>query len=103
MIETAQTLRVAVNLQGDSLVAHVIIDTCQKDNLCVDSCPSEAIHPTKDEAAYQTATQLYINPEECMDCGGCVSECPTNSIYPSDELPSDKLDFAEKNAAYYSK
>ncbi len=31
-------------------MAHVITDTCQKDKLCLDSCPSEAIRPTKDEA-----------------------------------------------------
>ncbi len=52
-------------------MAHVITDTCTKDNLCVDSCPSDAIHPTKDEPAWETVTQLYINPAECMDCG-CV-------------------------------
>jgi NAD-dependent dihydropyrimidine dehydrogenase PreA subunit len=84
-------------------MAHVITDTCMKDNLCIDSCPSEAIHPLKSEPAWETVPQLYINPEECMDCGGCVSECPTNSIFPADELPTDKADAAEKNAAYFSK
>lgn len=82
-------------------MAYVITDTCQKDNLCVDACPSEAIHPTKDEAAYASVTQLYINPSECMDCGGCAAECPTNSIFPSDELPADKVDAAAKNAAFF--
>jgi NAD-dependent dihydropyrimidine dehydrogenase PreA subunit len=84
-------------------VAHVITATCLKDNLCVDACPSEAIHPLKSEPAWETVPQLYINPDDCMDCGGCVAECPTNSIYPADELPADKLDAAEKNAAYYNK
>lgn len=84
-------------------MAHVITDTCQKDMLCLDSCPSEAIHPLKDAPAFATETQLYINPEECMDCGACVTECPTNSIYPAEELPADKADFAEKNAAYFKK
>jgi NAD-dependent dihydropyrimidine dehydrogenase PreA subunit len=84
-------------------MAHVITDTCKKDNLCVDACPSEAIHPFKSEPEWETATQLYINPDECMDCGGCVSECPTDSIYPADELPADKQDAAEKNAAYFKK
>jgi NAD-dependent dihydropyrimidine dehydrogenase PreA subunit len=84
-------------------MAHVIVDTCKKDNLCLDACPSEAIKPLKDDPAYEAATQLYINPEECMDCGACVAECPTNSIYPVDELPADKAGFAEKNAAFYAK
>ncbi len=82
-------------------MAYVITDSCVKDALCLDACPSEAIHPTKDEPAFETATQLYINPEECMDCGGCVAECPTNSIFPADELPADKQEFAAKNANYY--
>jgi NAD-dependent dihydropyrimidine dehydrogenase PreA subunit len=84
-------------------MAYVITDTCAKDNLCLDSCPSEAIHPLKDAPEYATVTQLYINPEECMDCGACVSECPTNSIFSADELPADKAEFAAKNAAYFKK
>lgn len=83
-------------------MAYVITDTCAKDFLCIDSCPSDAIHPRQDEPAQETATQVYINPEECMDCGACVSTCPTNSIYALDELPEDKADFAEKNANYFA-
>ena len=84
-------------------MAYVIVDTCSKCDSCLDSCPSEAIRPLKDEAAHETVTQLYINPEECMDCGACVSECQTNSIFPAEELPADKQEFAEKNAAYFQK
>jgi NAD-dependent dihydropyrimidine dehydrogenase PreA subunit len=83
-------------------MAYVITDSCIKDNLCADACPGEAIHPGKNEPAYATATQLYINPAECMDCGACVSECPTDSIYSSDELPADKADAAEKNAEFFN-
>lgn len=84
-------------------MAHVITDTCKKDNLCLDSCPSEAIRPFKDEAAWASVPQLYINPDECMDCGACVAECPTNSIYPAEELPAGKTQFAEINANYFRK
>lgn len=83
-------------------MAYVITDSCVKDNLCSDACPGGAIHPTKDEATYEAAPQLYINPAECMDCGACVAECPTNSIFPADELPADKQDAAEKNAAFFN-
>lgn len=82
---------------------HVITDTCVKDELCVDSCPSDSIHPKKDEAGFEAEPQMYINPEECMDCGACIAACPTNSIYAADELPEDKRHFVEKNAAYYTK
>ena len=83
-------------------MAYVITDSCVKDLLCIDSCPSDAIHPHSDEPAFEAATQMFINPELCMDCGACVSTCPTNSIFPLEELPADKADFAAKNAAHFA-
>jgi len=29
--------------------------------------------------------QLYINPEECIDCGACVPECPVDAIFEDEE------------------
>ena len=82
-------------------MAHVIVDTCVKDALCADACPTDCIHPKKDEEKFAEATQMYINQEECLDCGACISVCPSNSIFPVEELPEDKKDFTEKNSAYY--
>lgn len=84
-------------------MAHVIVDTCTKDGLCLDVCPNESIHPTKEEAAFEQVVQLYINQEECLDCGACVEVCPSNSIFPADELPDDKKEFAAKNADFFKK
>lgn len=83
-------------------MAYVITDTCVKDMLCIDSCPSDSIHPNQEDAKFAAATQLYINPEECMDCGACVASCESNSIFAADELPEDKKDFAEVNAKYFA-
>jgi len=83
-------------------MAYAIIDTCTKDNLCVDACPVNCIHPTKDEPGYEEATQLWVHPEDCIDCGACVPVCPTNSIFPLDDVPEDKRDFIARNAAYYN-
>jgi len=83
-------------------MAHVIIDTCTKDALCVDACPTDCIHPKQDEEKFAEVQQMYINQDECIDCGACVSVCPTNSIFAADELPADKGDFAQKNAAFYA-
>ena len=82
-------------------MAHVITDKCTKDAVCVDSCPADAIHPTKTEAAYEAATQLYINPAECMDCGACIAECPVEAIFTADEVPADKSAAVDKNAEFY--
>ena len=84
-------------------MAYVITDTCTKDELCVDACPTDCIHPKKDEEPFEAATQLYVDPEGCIDCGACVPVCPTNSIFIVDEVPEDKKEFIEKNVAYYAK
>ena len=83
-------------------MAHVIVNTCTKDGLCIDVCPNECIHPTKSEAEFDGATQLYINPVDCLDCGACASVCPTNSIFPANELPENLKDFAKKNAEFFT-
>ena len=83
-------------------MAYVITDSCTKDELCVDACPVNCIHPTKDEPGFEEVAQLYIHPVECIDCGACVPVCPTNSIFVLEELPDDQAQFAEVNSAYFA-
>jgi len=83
-------------------MAHVIVNTCTKDNLCIDACPNGSIQPAADDAKYAGVPQLYINPNECLDCGACVGVCPTNSIFPVDEVPADKADAVAANAAFFA-
>lgn len=83
-------------------MAHVITDSCIKDALCVDACPTDCIHPKQDEEKWGASTQLFIDQNECIDCGACMSACTSNAIFPADDLPEDKKDFVEKNAGYYA-
>lgn len=79
-------------------MAYVISDTCTKDEHCIETCPVNCIHPTKDEADFATVPQLYVNPAECIDC--VVS--PTGSIFVLEEVPAESQGFVEKNAAYFN-
>lgn len=83
-------------------MAYVITDNCIKDALCVDACPTDAIHPRSDEAAFDAATQIYVDPVECIDCGACIPVCTSDAIFPLDEVPADKRQFIAVNEAFYA-
>lgn len=86
-------------------MAHVIAQPCigTKDTACVSVCPVDCIHPTKDEAGFANSTQLFIDPDVCIDCGLCVDECPVQAIFPLDDLPAEWKHFAELNAQAFKK
>jgi NAD-dependent dihydropyrimidine dehydrogenase PreA subunit len=83
-------------------MAYVITDSCIKDLLCADVCPTDCIHPKKDEPAFESAPQLYVDPTGCIDCGACVPLCTSDSIHPIDDVPQEKKHFIAANAAFYS-
>lgn len=86
-------------------MSFVITDACQssKSTACVAVCPCDAIHPTKDEAAFADAKQLYIDPDSCIDCGLCADECPVKAIFADDDLPKDLAHFIQVNADWYNR
>ncbi|MFG0330091.1 MAG: ferredoxin family protein [Phycisphaerales bacterium] len=86
-------------------MTHVIAEPCvnTKDASCVEVCPVDCIHPTKDEPAFETEPMLYIDPDVCIDCGLCIDECPVAAIYTEDELPEEWRRFIERNRAYYDR
>ena len=73
-------------------MTYVVIDNCQKCRYtdCVVVCPVDCFHASDD--------MLYIDPDECIDCGACVPECPVEAIYPEDELPDGKKEWTVINA-----
>ena len=84
-------------------MAFVITDPCinTKDTACVDVCPVDCIHPRKDEPEFETATMLYIHPEECIDCGLCVDACPVQAIFPLEETPDKWKQYIAKNYEHF--
>jgi ferredoxin len=80
-------------------MTHVIAQPCigVKDKACVDVCPVDCIH-AKDEDP-----QLYINPNDCIDCTLCVDACPVSAIFAEEDLPAEWKAFTKTNADYYQK
>jgi ferredoxin len=87
----------------EAAVTYVIAEPCigTKDNSCVEVCPVDCIHPTPDEPNYDDVEQLYIDPEECIDCDACVEACPVDAIFAEDQLPEEWQRFTQINADYY--
>ena len=84
---------------------HIIAEACigTKDTSCVDVCPVDCIHPTKNEPNFGSADQLYIDPDTCIDCGLCVDECPVKAISPQEDLPAEWNKYIQINLDYYKK
>lgn len=75
-------------------MTHIITEPCVgvKDISCVDVCPVDCIY-----GADEDWDALYIQPEECIDCGLCVDACPVEAIYPEEEVPEKWQGWIAKN------
>ena len=82
-------------------MAYVIAAPCidVKDTACFDVCPVDCIRPRKDEQDFPSDPQLYINPDECIDCGACVPVCPVSAIFAIEDLPPQWTEFASIKCA----
>jgi ferredoxin len=80
-------------------MTYVIAEPCVDvmDQACVSVCPVDCIHyePGLDRT-------LYIDPNECIDCGACEPECPVAAIFPGDSVPAEWAAYTEVNALWYS-
>ena len=85
---------------------YIITEPCEGvcDTACVEVCPVDCIHPTKEEwpeKGYEEGKlegkMLFIDPEECIDCGACEPECPVEAIFPEEEVPEKWASYIAKN------
>ena len=51
---------------------------------------------------FDDAEQLYINPDECIDCVACVEVCPVLAIHEADCLPEKWQHYAAINREYFA-
>ena len=74
---------------------YVITEACisVKDKSCVDVCPVDCI--------YEGPDMLYIQPDECIDCGACEPECPVGAVFADDSVPEQWASYTEKNKKFF--
>ena len=85
-------------------MTYVIAEPCidLKDLTCVEVCPVDCIHPTEEEADFASVRQLFIDPDECIDCDACVEACPVDAIFAEFEIP-EKFGYAlDLNAEFFN-
>ncbi|MET7607269.1 ferredoxin [Streptomyces avermitilis] len=64
-----------------------------KDRSCIGECPVDCI--------YEGRRALYIQPDECVDCGACEPVCPVEAIYFEDDVPAEWGDHRGSNADFF--
>ena len=57
---------------------------------CVEVCPVDCF--------FGDGTMLFINPDECIDCGACEPACPVQAIFAADDLPANLSKWEKVNA-----
>lgn len=71
-------------------MAWVITSLCIDclDTACVRVCPVDCIYEYVGRDRGHFPRQLYINPDECINCGACEPECPWQAIYEEPAVPA---------------
>jgi len=79
-------------------MAYVICEPCidVMDKSCVEVCPVDCIHYEEGKDR-----KLYIDPDECIDCGACEPVCPVTAIFAEDDVPEQWKEYIELDAKWY--
>ncbi|OZC63631.1 ferredoxin [Rhodococcus sp. 15-725-2-2b] len=76
-------------------MTYVIAEPCIDimDKSCMVECPVDCI--------YEGGRMLYINPDECVDCGACEPACPVEAITYEDDVPEQWDAYSGINAHFF--
>jgi NAD-dependent dihydropyrimidine dehydrogenase PreA subunit len=69
---------------------------------CVDVMDKSFVQECPVDCIYEGARSMYINPDECVDCGACKSICRMDAIHYEIDLPTDQHQHLTDNAAFFS-
>ena len=84
-------------LLDSAVMTYIVTETCVdlKDKSCIEVCPVDCIHETDDDR------MVYIDPDECIDCGACVDPCPVDAIFAEEDVPTSQIAYIEINKGYF--
>ena len=76
-------------------MTYVIAEPCIDvlDRACVEECPVDCI--------YEGKRMLYIQPDECVDCGACEPVCPVEAIFYEDDVPDEWERYTVANVEFF--
>lgn len=86
-------------MEEEEFMTYIIAEPCVDvmDQACVDVCPVDCIH--FDEG---TDRMLYIDPDECIDCGACEPECPVEAIFVEEDVPDEWKAYTDVNYQWFN-
>ena len=64
------------------------------DKACIEECPVDCI--------YEGERALYIQPDQCVDCGAGKPVCPVEAIFYEDDVPKGWAEFTADNAQFFA-
>lgn len=67
------------------------------DTACAGECPVDCFY-RPNEVSEEHPNQLYISPDECIDCGACEPACPWEAIFQDESVPTPLTDDIALNA-----
>ncbi|MER5671898.1 indolepyruvate ferredoxin oxidoreductase subunit alpha [Pseudonocardia alni] len=77
-------------------MTYVITEACVDimDRSCLTQCPVDCIESGE--------RMLYIDPDNCIDCGACETSCPQDAIFFDVALPDAVRNYERINAEFFS-
>ena len=79
-------------------MTYVITERCidVRDASCTEVCPVDCILGEPNDR------MLFIDPDECIDCGACVDVCPVDAIYADADVPAEFEAYTALNALHFT-
>ena len=97
-------------------MTYVVTQDCIKCKYtdCVEVCPVDCIHGPYDKEGRgeeakvdgfvpKETDSLYIDPDECIDCGACEPECPVEAIFEESEVPAEWEKYIKLNYDFFGR